>query len=66
MLFGVMGLFGDLVYEDLLQQVQVCVVKVVIILVMDDLIVILLMLLVCSIVFDMKIVVWIQENLYQW
>ncbi|AIO70190.1 potassium channel family protein [Burkholderia oklahomensis] len=62
---GVTGLCGDPAQEDLLQQAQVRSAKAVIISVTDDPTAILLTLSVRSIAPDTKIVVRIQENLYQ-
>ncbi len=62
---GVAGLLGDPAQEDLLQQAQVREAKAVIISVTDDPTAILLTLSVRSIAPDTKIVVRIQENLYQ-
>ncbi|AOJ78398.1 potassium channel family protein [Burkholderia ubonensis] len=62
---GVTGLLGDPAHEDLLQQAQVRAAKAVIISVTDDPTAILLTLSVRSIAPDTKIVVRIQENLYQ-
>ncbi|WP_323121156.1 potassium channel family protein [Burkholderia alba] len=62
---GVTGLCGDPAQEDLLQQAQVRTAKAVIISVTDDPTAILLTLSVRSIAPDTKIVVRIQENLYQ-
>ncbi|ONB68075.1 potassium transporter TrkA [Burkholderia pseudomallei] len=62
---GVTGLCGDPAHEDLLQQAQVRSAKAVIISVTDDPTAILLTLSVRSIAPDTKIVVRIQENLYQ-
>ena len=62
---GVAGLLGDPAHEDLLQQAQVREAKAVIISVTDDPTAILLTLSVRSIAPDTKIVVRIQENLYQ-
>ncbi len=62
---GVTGLLGDPAHEDLLQQAQVRSAKAVIISVTDDPTAILLTLSVRSIAPETKIVVRIQENLYQ-
>ncbi len=64
-LLGVTGLLGDPTHEDLLQQAQIRLAKAVIISVADDPTAILLTLLVRSFTTDTKIVVRVQENLYQ-